>query len=53
MKPVLQHDENRRRRNGGHFFEVAGYLPPLLPDRMLCGKDRSRRATGAISRIEA
>ena len=34
-----EHDENRRRRARGNFFEVAGHLPPLLPDHMLCGKD--------------
>jgi hypothetical protein len=34
-----EHDENRRRRARGNFFEVAGHLEPLLPDRMLCGKN--------------
>jgi hypothetical protein len=32
----------------GEIFKITIHLPPLMPDHMLCGNDRSRRSVGAI-----
>ena len=53
MKPVLHSRTKIAGAARAANFEVLGHLPSLLPDHMLCGKNRSRRATGAISHIEA
>ena len=53
MKPVLHSRTKIAGAARGGECQVLGHLPSLLPDHMLCGKNRSRRATGAISHIEA
>src|ERR1700722_17106086 len=47
-----QHDKNRRRRARGKTLKITIHLPPLMPDHMLCGNDRSRRSARAIRHNE-